>query len=54
MFYRFNHWTMASPWLSGINPRDLIMPEDGDDGYFPTSGNELVNSTSDTPLIVFF
>jgi hypothetical protein len=31
----------ASPWLHGVNPRDLIMPVDGDDGFYPT-GNELV------------
>ncbi|XP_006847151.2 probable helicase MAGATAMA 3 isoform X1 [Amborella trichopoda] len=35
------HWMKASPWLSGSNPRDLIMPVDGDDGFFPTTGNEL-------------
>ncbi|CAL9186896.1 unnamed protein product [Musa hybrid cultivar] len=34
------HWKKASPWLSGANPRDLIMPVDGDDGFYPT-GNEL-------------
>ncbi|KAI8556499.1 hypothetical protein RHMOL_Rhmol05G0257700 [Rhododendron molle] len=38
---RYNHWEKASPWLSGINPRDAKMPENGDDGFFPTSGNEL-------------
>ncbi|XP_057977955.1 probable helicase MAGATAMA 3 isoform X2 [Malania oleifera] len=36
-----NHWGKASPWLIGINPRDEIMPIDGDDGFFPISGNEL-------------
>nr|KYP67340.1 putative helicase DDB-G0274399 [Cajanus cajan] len=35
------HWVLASPWLSGINPRDSLMPKDGDDGFFPTTGNEL-------------
>lgn len=35
------HWHKASPWLFGTNPRDLIMPIDGDDGFFPTTGNEL-------------
>ncbi|AQK62916.1 putative helicase MAGATAMA 3 [Zea mays] len=35
------HWIKASPWLLGANPRDLIMPVDGDDGFYPT-GNELV------------
>ncbi|XP_008781447.2 probable helicase MAGATAMA 3 isoform X2 [Phoenix dactylifera] len=37
---KYCHWIKASPWLSGANPRDLIMPIDGDDGFFPT-GNEL-------------
>ncbi|KAK4339969.1 hypothetical protein RND71_041431 [Anisodus tanguticus] len=35
------HWGQASPWLAGINPLDQEMPIDGDDGFFPTSGNEL-------------
>ncbi|GFY94817.1 P-loop containing nucleoside triphosphate hydrolases superfamily protein [Actinidia rufa] len=34
-------WGKASPWLSSTNPRDAIMPENGDDGFFPTTGNEL-------------
>ncbi|XP_076960265.1 putative helicase MAGATAMA 3 [Bidens hawaiensis] len=34
-------WTKASPWLTGINPRDAIMPKDGDDGFYPTTGNDL-------------
>ncbi|KAK3144776.1 hypothetical protein QOZ80_4AG0317720 [Eleusine coracana subsp. coracana] len=34
------HWMKASPWLFGGNPRDQIMPIDGDDGFYPT-GNEL-------------
>ncbi|XP_058214440.1 probable helicase MAGATAMA 3 isoform X1 [Rhododendron vialii] len=38
---KYNHWEKASPWLSGTNPRDAKMPENGDDGFFPTSGNEL-------------
>ncbi|KAA8536513.1 hypothetical protein F0562_028990 [Nyssa sinensis] len=38
---KYNHWGKASPWLAGINPRDAKMPENGDDGFFPTSGNEL-------------
>ncbi|RZS07069.1 hypothetical protein BHM03_00037833 [Ensete ventricosum] len=38
--HRYCHWKNASPWLSGANPRDLIMPVDGDDGFYPT-GNEL-------------
>ncbi|XP_039140308.1 probable helicase MAGATAMA 3 [Dioscorea cayenensis subsp. rotundata] len=37
---KYYHWTKASPWLTGVNPRDMIMPIDGDDGFFPT-GNEL-------------
>ncbi|KAL5564868.1 hypothetical protein UlMin_028032 [Ulmus minor] len=38
---KYNHWGQASPWFCGNNPRDEIMPEDGDDGFFPTTGNEL-------------
>ncbi|KAM0873308.1 hypothetical protein ACQ4PT_038117 [Festuca glaucescens] len=38
------NWMKASPWLIGANPRDLIMPVDGDDGFYPT-GNDLVFST---------
>ncbi|KAJ0010945.1 hypothetical protein Pint_32913 [Pistacia integerrima] len=38
---KFYHWGQASPWLVGANPRDNIMPIDGDDGFFPTTGNEL-------------
>ncbi|XP_025013172.1 probable helicase MAGATAMA 3 isoform X2 [Ricinus communis] len=38
---KYNHWARASPWMIGNNPRDNIMPKDGDDGYFPTTGNEL-------------
>ncbi|XP_052203750.1 probable helicase MAGATAMA 3 isoform X2 [Diospyros lotus] len=38
---KHNHWVKASPWLHGINPRDAKMPENGDDGFFPTTGNEL-------------
>ncbi|KAI4296287.1 hypothetical protein L6164_036256 [Bauhinia variegata] len=34
-------WEQASPWFCGINPRDSLMPKDGDDGFFPTTGNEL-------------
>ncbi|KAF4347573.1 hypothetical protein G4B88_009929 [Cannabis sativa] len=37
----YNHWGRAAPWLGGNNPRDEIVPVDGDDGFFPTSGNEL-------------
>lgn len=43
IFFRIKHWTKASPWLTGINPRDAKMPKDGDDGFFPTTGNELVS-----------
>ena len=38
---RLANWMKASSWLLGANPRDLIMPVDGDDGFYPT-GNELV------------
>lgn len=38
---KFNHWQRASPWLSGSNPREKTMPVNGDDGFFPTTGNEL-------------
>ncbi|WOL15526.1 hypothetical protein Cni_G24307 [Canna indica] len=37
---KYCHWKKASPWMCGVNPRDLIMPVDGDDGFYPT-GNEL-------------
>lgn len=42
-FCRYVMWGQASPWLTGINPRDEIVPKDGDDGVFPTTGNELVS-----------
>ncbi|KAL6201676.1 hypothetical protein ACLB2K_025388 [Fragaria x ananassa] len=32
---KFNHWRLASPWLSGNNPRVKTMPVNGDDGFFP-------------------
>lgn len=38
---KHRHWRLASPWLDSINPRDSLMPIDGDDGFFPTTGNEL-------------
>ncbi|XP_059433882.1 probable helicase MAGATAMA 3 isoform X1 [Corylus avellana] len=38
---KYNHWARASPWLTSSNPRDNIMPIDGDNGFFPTTGNEL-------------
>lgn len=44
VYFRMNHWLKASPWLTGINPRDAKMPKDGDDGFFPTTGNDLVSS----------
>ncbi|KAI3966628.1 hypothetical protein MKX01_003248, partial [Papaver californicum] len=31
----------ASPWLYNCNPRDEIMPIDGDEGFYPTSGNDM-------------
>ncbi|XP_078172250.1 putative helicase MAGATAMA 3 isoform X2 [Carex rostrata] len=38
---KLTNWLKASPWLLGTNPRDMILPIDGDDGFYPT-GNELV------------
>lgn len=38
---KYIHWGHASPWLSNINPRDENLPTDGDDGFYPTTGNEL-------------
>ncbi|KAJ9548004.1 hypothetical protein OSB04_020547 [Centaurea solstitialis] len=38
---KYNHWEKASPWFSTVNPRDAKMPQDGDDGFFPTTGSEL-------------
>eukprot|EP01018_Ginkgo_biloba_P018605 Gb_01813 [translate_table: standard] len=38
---KYEYWVKASPWLNGINPRDMIMPMDGDDGFYPTTGNEF-------------
>lgn len=41
---RLDNWVKASPWLNqSVNPRDLIMPTDGDDGFFPTSANQFVS-----------
>ncbi|KAF3337672.1 putative helicase MAGATAMA 3-like protein [Carex littledalei] len=37
---KLTNWLKASPWLLGTNPRDMILPIDGDDGFYPT-GNEL-------------
>lgn len=44
---KYCNWTKASPWLSNLNPRDLIMPIDGDDGFFPIRNElkpEIVNA----------
>ncbi|KAL8151565.1 hypothetical protein V2J09_021373 [Rumex salicifolius] len=41
MSFKYHHWMSASPWLSGKNERDEVMPVDGDDGSFPVTGNEL-------------
>ncbi|KAK2638699.1 hypothetical protein Ddye_026494 [Dipteronia dyeriana] len=38
---KLKNWGRASPWLVGANPRDNIMPVDGDGGFFPTTGNDL-------------
>lgn len=38
---KYNHWARASPWWTGNNPRDKNMPKDGNDGFFPTSGNDF-------------
>ncbi|KAG0597404.1 hypothetical protein M758_UG335400 [Ceratodon purpureus] len=39
---RMGNWIKASPWLNqSVNPRDLIMPTDGDDGFFPASANQF-------------
>ncbi|KAL9268064.1 putative helicase MAGATAMA 3 [Drosera capensis] len=37
----FRNFALASPWLTGNNPRDIIMPVNGDDGFYPVTGNEL-------------
>lgn len=37
---RHIHWRKASPWFTGLSPRDLIRPIDGDDGFYPVR-NEL-------------
>lgn len=44
---RYHNWSKASPWLSDASPRDLIMPFDGDDGFFPIRNElkpEIVNA----------
>ncbi|KAH7281053.1 hypothetical protein KP509_36G027600 [Ceratopteris richardii] len=39
---KFDHWLKASPWLGKAgNPRDMLMPCDGDDGFFPTTNNDF-------------
>lgn len=52
-FGRQRHWALASPWFNGINPRDSLMPKDGDDGFFPTTGNELVSTVSLVKIVDF-
>ncbi|WMV45191.1 hypothetical protein MTR67_038576 [Solanum verrucosum] len=47
----YKHWGQASPWLGGINPLDQEMPIDGDDGFFPTSGNDLASKKNYTSVI---
>ncbi|KAH8968926.1 hypothetical protein BDL97_02G009000 [Sphagnum fallax] len=43
------HWIKASPWIGqSVNPRDLNMPVDGDDGFFPTSGSQFRPETLGT------
>ncbi|KNA06822.1 hypothetical protein SOVF_177480 isoform B [Spinacia oleracea] len=39
-----NQWRLASPWISKVNPRDEIMPVDGDDVYMMQKP-EVVNSS---------
>ncbi|ONK60305.1 uncharacterized protein A4U43_C08F16750 [Asparagus officinalis] len=44
---KYRNWGKASPWLSGLSPRDLIVPTDGDDGVFPIRNElkpEIVNA----------
>ncbi|KAK7250808.1 hypothetical protein RIF29_33507 [Crotalaria pallida] len=42
---KYKHWGLASLWMNSINPRDSLMLKDGDDGFFPTTGNELKPET---------
>lgn len=53
LHFRYNHWGRASPWFGGNNPRDDIMPVNGDDGFYPTTGNELVGSSLCFILLLF-
>ncbi|KAK1384450.1 putative helicase MAGATAMA 3 [Heracleum sosnowskyi] len=38
---KYKDWKKASPWLGGTNDRDAIIPKNGNNGFFPTTGNEL-------------
>ncbi|MCO5576307.1 hypothetical protein L7F22_030116 [Adiantum nelumboides] len=39
---KLTHWLKASPWLGKTgNPRDLAMPSNGDEGFFPTTNNDF-------------
>ncbi|MCO5574144.1 hypothetical protein L7F22_027924 [Adiantum nelumboides] len=39
---RLTHWLKASPWLGKTgNPRDLTIPSNGDEGFFPTTNNDF-------------
>lgn len=42
--FRKKNLAKASPWLTDINPRDANMPKDGDNGFFPTTDNDLASS----------
>ncbi|GAB2213995.1 hypothetical protein Droror1_Dr00018325 [Drosera rotundifolia] len=39
--YRFCNFALTSPWMTGNNIRDMSMPVNGDDGFYPVTGNEL-------------
>ncbi|KAH0693690.1 hypothetical protein KY290_021874 [Solanum tuberosum] len=41
LFHKIQTLGQTSPWLGGINPLDQEMPINGDDEFFPTSGNDL-------------
>lgn len=44
---KYEHWRKASPWLTGLSPRDLVLPTDGDDGFLPIENklkSEILNS----------
>ncbi|KAL8114930.1 hypothetical protein AgCh_021673 [Apium graveolens] len=38
---KYKHRKKASPWFGGTNDRDAIIPKNGNNGFFPTTGNEL-------------